>query len=99
MRLLLVALIFLFVLLQYEFWLAPGGVMSAWKLKDRIAAEQQLDNQLRQRNEAVSADITDLKSGNNAVEEQARMELGMVKKGETFYQIVDHHDNNAAENK
>lgn len=90
MRLLIIGLILLFVLLQYEFWVAPGGVMSAWKLEGHIAAEQQLDNQLKQRNDAIQADIVDLKSGDSAIEERARMDLGMVKKGESFYQIIDH---------
>lgn len=90
MRLLIVGLIFLFVLLQYEFWVAPGGVISAWKLRDHIALQQQINNQLKQRNDAIQADIIDLKSGDNAIEERARMELGMVKKGESFYQIIDH---------
>ena len=90
MRLLVIGLIFLFVLLQYEFWIAPGGVISAWKLEDHVAVQQQVDNQLKQRNDAIQADIVDLKSGDTALEERARMELGMVKKGESFYQIVDH---------
>lgn len=95
MRLLIVGLILLFVLLQYEFWVAPGGVISAWKLESHIAAEQQLDNQLKQRNDAIQADIVDLKSGDSAIEERARMDLGMVKKGESFYQIIDHRNDSA----
>jgi cell division protein FtsB len=90
MRLIIIAMVALFVLLQYEFWFAKGSVISAWKLKDHISTQQAKNDQLKQRNDAIRADIVDLKSGNKAIEERARSELGMVKKGETFYQIVKH---------
>lgn len=90
MRLMIIALVMLFVLLQYEFWFAKGSVISAWKLRDHISIQQQANDQLKQRNDAIRADIADLKSGNKAIEERARTELGMVKKGETFYQVVKH---------
>ena len=92
MRLLVIGLALLFLLLQYEFWFAKGSVISAWKLKDHISTQQQANNQLKQRNDALRADIADLKSGNKAIEERARSELGMVKKGETFYQVVKRND-------
>lgn len=88
MRLIAIALVFLFVLLQYEFWFAKGSVVSAWKLKDHISIQQKTNTDLAKRNAALRADIVDLKSGNTAIAERARMELGMVKKGESFYQIV-----------
>lgn len=90
MRLMIIALVMLFVWLQYEFWFAKGSVISAWKLRDHISTQQQANDQLKQRSDAIRADITDLKSGNKAIEERARTELGMVKKGETFYQVVKH---------
>jgi cell division protein FtsB len=92
MRLIVIALVMLFVVLQYEFWFAKGSVISAWKLKDHISTEQAQNDKLKQRNDALRADIADLKSGNKAVEERARSELGMIKKGESFYQIVKHND-------
>ena len=88
MRLIVIALVFLFVLLQYEFWFAKGSVLSAWKLKDHISTQQLSNDKLNQRDLALRADITDLKSGNKAVAERARMELGMVKRGESFYQVI-----------
>ncbi len=90
MRFIVMILVMLFVVLQYEFWFAEGGVISAWKLTDHIATAQQSNDQLKQRNDALRADIADLKSGNTAIEERARAELGMVKRGETFYQVVQH---------
>ena len=92
MRLLIIALVLLFMVLQYQFWFGKGSVVSAWKMKDHIAVQQQKDKQLKQRNDAIGADIADLKSGNKAIEERARTELGMVKKGESFYQVVKTHE-------
>jgi cell division protein FtsB len=90
MRLLILGLIFLGVVLSYQFLFSDGGVISAWKLKDHVAVAQAQNHVLEQRNDAIRADINDLKSGNAAIEERARNDLGMVKKGETFYQVVSH---------
>jgi len=90
MRIFTILFVLLFLLLQYAFWFGQGSVLSAWRLKSQMATQQQANNTLRQRNAAIQADVADLKSGNQAIEERARSELGMVKKGETFYQIV--HD-------
>lgn len=85
-----VAIVVAFILfLQYEFWFAKGSMLTVWHLKHNIAQQQQTNQQLKERNDALVADINNLKEGNEAVEERARNELGMVKKGETFYQVVD----------
>ncbi len=78
----------LFLVLQYEFWFSKGGAVSAWRLKQNIAVQQQNNKKVQKSNLALVADIKDLKSGNQSIEERARNELGMVKKGETFYQVV-----------
>jgi cell division protein FtsB len=75
--------------LQSKLWLSSGGWSQAKKLQDKVA-EQRADNaHLQQRNDALAAEVEDLKSGESAVEERARSELGMVKPGETFYRVVD----------
>ena len=91
MKLATITLTALFIILQYIFWFGSGSVFSAWKLQHQLAQKSQENAKLKQRNDALRADIADLKRGNQAIEERARSELGMVKKGETFYQIV-HHD-------
>ncbi len=93
MRLIIITLVVLFLLLQYEFWFTKGSVLTAWKLSDRIAVQQDKNKVLDERNHALQADIVDLKQGNQAIEERARSELGMVKKSESFYQIVDTKQN------
>ncbi|MCH9643355.1 MAG: cell division protein FtsB [Gammaproteobacteria bacterium] len=88
MRAIIVALVLLFLLLQYELWFSKGGVRTAWHLQKDITTQQAQNQKSQMRNKAVRADITDLRQGNQAVEERARNELGMVKKGETFYRVV-----------
>jgi cell division protein FtsB len=76
------------VLLQYPLWFGSGGVFAVWRLNREIAAQQQENAQLKDRNQALEADVDDLKQGLEAIEERARTELGMVKKGEVFYQVI-----------
>lgn len=60
-----------------------------WRLRDNIAAQKVENEQLRQRNLALEAEVRDLKQGMEAIEERARSELGMIKKDETFYQVIE----------
>jgi len=78
----------LLLALQYPLWIGKGSWMRVWEL-DRSLAQQRLANaKLKARNEAIDADVKDLKQGMEALEERARLELGMVKKDEVFYQVV-----------
>jgi cell division protein FtsB len=84
-----VLLLPLLVGLQYRLWLGDGGLRAQWRL-EAVVAEQALENEgLRERNEALEAEVRDLKTGLAAVEERARSELGMIKDGEVFYQVVE----------
>lgn len=88
-KFLIYTLIGLLVVLQYPLWFGSGGVLTLWRLNREIAA-QKIDNaKLKERNAALEAEVNDLKQGYEAIEERARAELGMVKKGETFYQVID----------
>ncbi|MCR4331998.1 MAG: cell division protein FtsB [Sulfuricaulis sp.] len=82
-------LLAILVLLQYPLWFGNGGVFAVWRLNREIAAQEQENTQLKDRNQALEADVNDLKQGLAAIEERARMELGMVKKGEVFYQVIE----------
>ena len=90
MRSVLIGLVLLFLLLQYQLWFSGSGIRKTLSMKTHIEQQQQQNKQLSVRNQAVAADIKDLRQGNEAVEERARNELGMVKKGETFYRTVHH---------
>jgi len=76
------------VLLQFQLWFGIGNVPSAMRLKSQVDAQAAENAALAKRNAALAAEVSDLKGGQAAIEERARAELGMVKKGETFYQIV-----------
>jgi cell division protein FtsB len=86
-----VALLLLILLLALEIklWTGDWSMREVWRLRQRVAEQKQENLKLKQRNEALSAEVQDLKSGNEAIEERARSELGLVKPGETFYQVVE----------
>jgi cell division protein FtsB len=81
-------LLLLLVLFQYQLWLGTGNLHDAWTLQHQVKTQQQENTVLGIRNQARAAEVKDLKQGQAAVEERARTDLGMIKKGETFYQIV-----------
>src|SRR5436190_22038886 len=77
--------------LQAKLWWGEGGWREAQALRRTVAGQKAENTRLQQRNDALAADVEDLKSGETAVEERARSELGMVKPGETFYRVVEPH--------
>ena len=81
-------LVVLLLVLQFQLWFGIGNVPSAMRLQTQVEAQTAENAALAKRNAALQAEVADLKAGQAAVEERARAELGMVKKGETFYQIV-----------
>jgi cell division protein FtsB len=84
-----IGLIALLIVLQYPLWFGTGGLLAVWELKREIAAQREENARLRERNQALAAEVVDLKQGLAAVEERARAELGRNKQGETFYQVID----------
>ena len=66
-----------------------GGRLQLAALQERVAAQETENAKLEQRNQALAADVAELKSGEAAVEDRARAELGMIKPGETFYRVVE----------
>jgi cell division protein FtsB len=89
MRKLILFLILLLVYLQYRLWLGDGGLLEFWNVHQEVEAQREENARLRERNEALNAQVLDLKQGLDAIEERAREDMGMVKEGETFYQIVE----------
>lgn len=75
--------------LQTKLWLGNGGWRQANKLEEKVESQRTDNAGLQQRNDALAAEVEDLKSGEAAAEERARNELGMVKPDETFYRVVD----------
>jgi cell division protein FtsB len=82
------ALIGFLLLLQYPLWLGSAGMLNVWQLDAQIKEQKTHNLSLAQRNQALEADVLNLKSGIDAIEERARLELGMVRSGEVFFQVA-----------
>ena len=88
MRLLLLVLLLLVGLIQYPLWLGKGGWFSVWNMRDQVAKQHETNESLRARNAALAAEVKSLDSGTEAIEERARGELGMMREGEVFVNIL-----------
>lgn len=88
------ALIALLLALQAKLWWGDGSWTEAKALQQKVGQQKVENARLQQRNDALSAEVEDLKSGESAIEDRARSELGMVKPGETFYRVVEPRDPN-----
>jgi cell division protein FtsB len=89
MRLITLVFLVLLVLIQYPLWFGKGGWLRVHEMGLQLQAEQKINADLRARNDKLAAEVKDLKEGAGALEERARYELGMIKDGEVFVQIVD----------
>ena len=74
--------------LQYRFWIGDGGVYDIGSKTLDVVKQEDVNLHLRQRNAALDAEVADLRTGGAAIEAHARKTLGMVKRGETFYLVV-----------
>jgi len=87
-KVLTTALAFFLLVLQYPLWFGNGSALEIWHVRQSIAMQELENERLRERNQALEAEVIDLKNGVQAIEERARFEMGMIKKGETFYQVI-----------
>ncbi|MCC7325592.1 MAG: cell division protein FtsB [Burkholderiales bacterium] len=87
MRWLAFILVALIAALQYPMWLGKGGWLQVRETDRQLAAQRETNARLKLRNEALDADVRDLKTGSEAVEERARAELGMIRSDEVFFQL------------
>lgn len=81
-------LIVLLALLQYRLWFGKNSISDYRHMQQQITQMTEQNARLTQRNLLLRADIDDLKSGEESLEERARNELGLIKQGETFFRIV-----------
>ena len=89
MRAVTLILVVLLLLLQYPLWLGKGSWLKVWDLHRQLEAQRQANQQTQTRNAVLDAEVRDLKQGTAAVEERARSELGMIKRNEVFFQILE----------
>jgi cell division protein FtsB len=81
--------------LQYPLWIGKGSWLRVWELDREVARQREVNQALRSRNASLEAEVRDLKQGYDAIEERARSELGMVKKDEIFFQVLEEARNPA----
>ena len=89
MKYLTIILAVLLLLLQYDLWVGDGSIANVWRLQQSLEVQQAENQKLRERNAALEAEVRDLKQGMEAIEARARNELGMIRKDETFVQIIN----------
>lgn len=88
MRIISVILLIFLILLQHRLWFGKNSVADYYSLINDVDRQIITNTKLTTRNKILYADIADLKSGIQAIEESARNELGMIKEGETFFRII-----------
>jgi cell division protein FtsB len=89
MKLLTLALVALILLIQYPLWLGKGSWLRVWEVDQQIRAQRETNRRLQERNSGLEAEVRDLKVGLEAIEERARSELGMIKRDEIFFQVLE----------
>jgi len=88
MRWVSLILLALILLWQYPLWMGKGGWIKVWELDRQVEAQKKTNLQTKTRNTVLDAEVRDLKQGTEAIEERARSDLGMIKPGEVFFQVV-----------
>jgi len=89
MKGIIAALVVILALLQYKLWTGNGSFAEVFRLDRAIIAQNKENTAAKERNLALQAEVDDLKHGMDALEERARTELGMIKKNETFFRVID----------
>ncbi len=89
MRWLLVVLALLLIALQYRLWFAEGSLAEQQRLTRQVEEQTRINTALRERNAVLEREVLELQTGNAGVEQRAREELGLVREGETFFQVAD----------
>ena len=87
MRWLAILFVVLILALQYPMWFGKGGWLQVHETDRQLGGQREANTRLKLRNEALDADVRDLKTGSEAIEERARSELGMIKPDEVFFQV------------
>ena len=89
MRWLLALLFILLLVLQYRLWFAEGSLAEQHRLEQQVREQLEVNRTLRERNAVLEREVLELQSGNQAVEQRAREQLGLIREGEVFYRLAD----------
>jgi len=88
-KIIALVLLVLLIWLQYKIWLQDGGIPEVIELQEEVEEVKTEVQKLRDRNMSLDAEVKDLKKGLDAIEERARSEMGMIKEGEVYYQVIE----------
>lgn len=89
MKYIISILLVLLIALQYDLWVGKGSIIEVRQLESTLAQQANENKQLKERNDALKAEVLDLKKGLDAIEERVRTELGMIKQDETFFHVIE----------
>ncbi len=89
MKIIAFVLLILLIWLQYKIWLQDGGIPEVLQLQQEVEEVTKEVQKLQERNASLDAEVKDLKKGLDAIEERARSEMGMIKEGEIYYQVIE----------
>ncbi len=89
MKWLLGTLLVLLCALQYRLWIGEGSLAQANRLEKELKVQQAENDRLLERNRIIHVEVEDLKTGLDTIEERARKDIGLIKKDETFYMLLD----------
>lgn len=89
MRILAIFFAVVIVALQWPLWVGKGSWLRVWQLDTQLSEHRSANSKLKERNDALEAEVRDLKTGTDAIEERARNELGMIRQEEVFFQVLD----------
>ena len=98
MKIIAFVLLVLLIWLQYKIWLQDGGIPEVIQLQQEIEVVKTEVQKLQDRNSSLDAEVKDLKKGLDAIEERARSEMGMIKEGEVYYQVIESEKNKSSAN-
>ena len=98
MKIIALVLLVLFIWLQYKIWLQDGGIPEVIQLQEEVEQVKTQVEKLQERNSSLDAEVKDLKKGLDAIEERARSEMGMIKEGEVYYQVIEPEKNKSSAN-
>jgi len=88
MKYLTYALTGFLIAIQYPLWIGKGSWLRVWDVSRQVSLQKDKNQKMVARNAGLDAEVRDLKQGSDAVEERARVDLGMIKSDEVYYQIV-----------
>jgi cell division protein FtsB len=89
LRWLLLVLLLLLGVMQYRLWLGEGSLAEQHRLELQVEEQTLINSDLTARNAVLEREVLELQNGNKGLEQRAREQLGLIREGETYYQVVD----------